>query len=54
MKVARARSAAFAWNAGRQVPVLCPASARHERERAKQRKLRGAEYRHGICRRTGP
>ena len=54
MKAARARSAAFARNAGRQVPVLRPAGAGRERERTKQRKLRGAEYRHGICWRTGP
>jgi hypothetical protein len=53
MKAARARCAAFAWNAGRRVPVLCPAGAGCERERAKQRKLRGAEYRYGACRRTG-
>ena len=39
MKAARARSAASAWNAGRQVPVLCPAGAGCERERAGQPKL---------------
>jgi hypothetical protein len=54
MKAARARSAAFAWNAGRRVPVPLPAVAGGERERAKRTKPLGAEYRHGTCRRTGP
>jgi hypothetical protein len=39
MKAARARSAAFAWNAGRQVLILRLAGAGRERERAGQRKL---------------
>src|SRR6266852_2249641 len=39
MKAARARSAAFAWNAGRWVPIPRPADAGCERERAGQQKL---------------
>jgi hypothetical protein len=54
MKAARARSAAFAWNAGRRVPVLLPAVAGCERERAERPEPSGAGYRHGTCRRTGP
>src|SRR5260221_11236939 len=39
MKAARARSAAFAWNAGRRVLILRLAVAGCERERAGQLKL---------------
>jgi hypothetical protein len=58
MKAARARSAAFARNLGRQAST--PARPRRgagwsgERERVGRRKPRDVEYRRGACWRTGP
>jgi len=52
VQVARARSAAHVRNTGRRVPIPRPRG--RERERTKPLKRRGAEYRRGARRRTGP
>ena len=56
MEVARAWSAAFARNVGRRTPIpaACPRAGRAgKRERAERREPQGAEYRCGVCWRTG-
>src|SRR3954447_21771960 len=57
VKVARARSAASAWNVGRQTSTP-PRSrlrfpGRGERERINRREPEDVEYRRGVCWRTG-
>ena len=57
MEAARVRSAASAWNVGRQMPTLpplTPEGAGGGREGARRTaETGGAEYRRGICWRTG-
>ena len=57
VKVARARSAASAWNVGRQTSTQPrnreQGPGRGERERINRREPEDAEYRRGVCWRTG-
>ena len=56
MEAARAWSAAFTRNVGRRALIrrACPGKGwAGERERAERREPQGAEYRRGVCWRTG-